>query len=161
MVGGGTLGFGLSHDLDSHVYLINGLTELALVDAGVGLDLHFGACSVDRELKDGDVFQMGDCELSVFGTSGHCSGMLSYLMSVEGKTYLFSGDTGFHGGKILLINVYDCDWLHYVRSLRKLASLSFDALLPGHLSLTLNGGRAHVQKAVDCLDRRVIPPNIL
>jgi glyoxylase-like metal-dependent hydrolase (beta-lactamase superfamily II) len=39
LVGGGTLGCGLSHDLDCHVYLINGITELALVDAGVGLDL--------------------------------------------------------------------------------------------------------------------------
>jgi hypothetical protein len=36
--------------------------------------------------------------------------MLSYLMTVGGRTYLFSGDTVFHGGKILMINVYDCDF---------------------------------------------------
>jgi glyoxylase-like metal-dependent hydrolase (beta-lactamase superfamily II) len=49
----------------------------------------------------------------------------------------------------------------YVRSLRKLASLSVDVLLPGHLSLVLSGGQAHIQKALDYLGRRVVPPNIL
>ena len=39
VVGSGWLGFGLSHDLDCHVYLVNGLTEMALIDAGVGLEV--------------------------------------------------------------------------------------------------------------------------
>jgi glyoxylase-like metal-dependent hydrolase (beta-lactamase superfamily II) len=37
MVGGGLLGFGLSHRLDGQVYLLDGGSELALVDAGSGL----------------------------------------------------------------------------------------------------------------------------
>ena len=39
VVGSGWLGFGLSHDLDCHVYLVNGGTELALIDAGAGLEV--------------------------------------------------------------------------------------------------------------------------
>lgn len=238
VVGSGWLGFGLSHDLDCHVYLVNGDTELALIDAGVGLeaerivanvrgdgldpaklkyvllthahsdhaggcrfwkdhwgarvfgspeavkfvstgdedgislavakaggfypaDYHFPACPVDGELHEGDVFQVGDCQLRAIETSGHCCGMLSFLMTVEGRTHLFSGDTIFHGGKILMTNVHDCDFQQYVRSIQKLRKLSVDALLPGHLSVAVNGGQSHIQKALDCLTRMVLPPNIL
>jgi glyoxylase-like metal-dependent hydrolase (beta-lactamase superfamily II) len=44
LVGGGPFsGFGLTPDADSHVYLIDGGTELALVDCGLGLDTGFAA----------------------------------------------------------------------------------------------------------------------
>lgn len=36
LVGSGSTGFSLTHDSDCHVYLIDGGTELALVDAGAG-----------------------------------------------------------------------------------------------------------------------------
>ena len=238
VVGSGWLGFGLSHDLDCHVYLVNGLTEMALIDAGVGLeverivanihadgfdpdklkyvllthahadhsggcrewkqrlsvrvfgsrqaaefvtagdeagislaaakaggfypaDYHFQACSVDGVLREGDVFQVGDCQLQVIETSGHCCGMLSFLMTFDGRTHLFSGDTVFHGGKILMTNVYDCDFQEYVKSIKKLGALAVDALLPGHLGVALGNGQSHIQKAVDCLARMVLPPNVL
>ena len=39
LVGSGTgLGFGLTHSLDCHVYILDGKTELALIDAGVGIE---------------------------------------------------------------------------------------------------------------------------
>src|SRR5208283_3897805 len=38
LVGGGFHGFGLSHKLDCHVYLVDGGNEMALIDAGVGLE---------------------------------------------------------------------------------------------------------------------------
>lgn len=37
LVGSGSAGIGLTDDYDSHVYLINGREELALVDAGAGM----------------------------------------------------------------------------------------------------------------------------
>lgn len=39
LVGGGLSGFGLSHDSDCHVYLIDGGSRAALIDAGAGLGL--------------------------------------------------------------------------------------------------------------------------
>ena len=87
--------------------------------------------------------------------------MLSFLMTSEDRTNLFSGDTIFHGGKILMTNVYDCDFQQYVKSIQKLRNLSVDALLPGHLSVVVSGGQSHIQKALDCLGRMVLPPNIL
>jgi hydroxyacylglutathione hydrolase len=38
LVGSGGEGFDLSHPMDCHVYLIDGGSELALIDAGIGLD---------------------------------------------------------------------------------------------------------------------------
>ena len=97
----------------------------------------------------------------VIETSGHCCGMLSFLMTFDGRTHLFSGDTVFHGGKILMTNVYDCDFQEYVKSIKKLGALAVDALLPGHLGVALGNGQSHIQKAVDCLARMVLPPNVL
>ncbi|MEZ4677148.1 MAG: MBL fold metallo-hydrolase [Caldilineaceae bacterium] len=37
VVGGGRMGFGISGPLDCHVYLIDGGSELALVDPGLGM----------------------------------------------------------------------------------------------------------------------------
>lgn len=238
VVGSGALGFGLSHELDCHVYLVNGQTEMALVDAGVGLepnriveniaaegldveklkfvflthahadhaggcsywkdsfgvrvlgspeaakfvrggeeagislgaaraagiypaDYRFRDCDVDAELREGSICKVGDCELKVLETPGHCIGSLSYLMTVGNRTHLFSGDSVFHGGKILLTNVYDCDVQQYIRSVEKLACLSVDALLPGHLCVAIGGGQAHIKKAAECLARMTIPPNAL
>jgi hydroxyacylglutathione hydrolase len=39
LVGSGRLGFELSNDFDCHVYLVDGGSEAALIDAGVGLDV--------------------------------------------------------------------------------------------------------------------------
>jgi len=49
LIGGGTLGFGLSHDLDCNVYLINGVTEIALIDAGAGLELDHIVANIEAD----------------------------------------------------------------------------------------------------------------
>lgn len=36
LVGGGRLAFGISDELDSHVYLVDGGSEMALIDTGAG-----------------------------------------------------------------------------------------------------------------------------
>lgn len=47
LVGGGLTGFGLSHDSDCHVYLIDGGSEAALIDAGAGLGLNDILANID------------------------------------------------------------------------------------------------------------------
>ncbi len=60
-----------------------------------------------------------------------------------------------------MTNVYDCDFQPYVKSIQKLGKLSVDALLPGHLCVAVSGGQSHIQKALECLERMVLPPNII
>jgi hydroxyacylglutathione hydrolase len=238
LIGGGTLGFGISHELDCHVYLIDGGREMALIDSGAGVTIepiiqniqrdgldpdrlkylllthahadHAGAtfewrqrfgvavaaskeaaeyvrtgdeerislavakrggfyledyifhpCPVERVLAEDDVFRVGDLALHVIETPGHCSGMLSFVLKEHDQRLLFDGDTVFHDGKLLITNVWDCNLREYVTSIRKLAALKVDALLPGHLTISLNQGARHIQKAWDTLERLVVPPNIL
>jgi len=238
LVGGGTFGFGISHDLDCHVYLIDGGTELALIDAGAGVSIDpilenirsdgldpsrlkylllthahadhaggaflwrqkcgvqvagssqatdylsqgdeerisltvakaagvypqeyvFHPCQVHRTLSEGDLFRVGDLELTALETPGHCSGMLSFLMKDGPRSILFAGDTVFHDGRILMSNVWDCDLQAYVNSIEKLSRYSIDALLPGHMAIAMKNGSRHIQKAREAFQKLAIPPNIL
>lgn len=238
LVGGGSLGFGISEDLDCHVYLVDGGSELALIDGGAGVTIepiidnirfdgldpgrlkhlllthahadhaggafhwrerfgvevaasveaaeyvrngdeekislaiakrggfypeeyHFRACPVARVLREGDVFRVGDLELTAIETPGHCSGMLSLLLRRGGRSFLFCGDTVFHGGRLLISNLWDCDLQAYVKSIGKLAGCEVDALLPGHLTIALQKGGSHIQRAWETLERLTVPPNII
>lgn len=238
LVGSGSLGFSISDEYDCHVYLLDGGSEMALIDAGAGReiapilenmkndglnirkirylllthahadhaggsklwrdklgvqvmcskeaasflregdesaislaiakhagyypeDYRFQACEVHRELREGDVVHVGDCGLQVFETPGHCTGVLSYYLSLGSRNCLFSGDTIFHGGKIHLSNVWDCDLQQYIRSIEKLSKLSVDVLLPGHLAVALRNGGRHIQRAKDTLLSLSIPPSII
>lgn len=124
-------------------------------------DYVFRACAVAHVLKEGDRFRIGNAEVRVLETPGHCSGMLSLLLDEGGKSILFPGDTVFHDGKLLLTNVWDCDVQQYVRSIEKLAKQKVDALLPGHLTIAMQRGDQHVQKAWNTLERLSLPPNII
>lgn len=238
LVGGGTLGFGLSNDFDCHVYLIDGGDEMALVDAGAGLTIepiirniefdgldparlryillthahadHAGACrawhdrygvevAASREageyLRDGDEqrislsiakqggfypadyvfracpaphtlgegasFRVGALAVRAYTSPGHCSGMLSFALKDNGREVLFTGDTVFHDGKVLISNLWDCDLQQYVKSVEKLARLPVDVMLPGHLAISLSNGSRHIQKAWSIMERLSFPPSII
>jgi len=82
-------------------------------------------------------------------------------LNESGKSILFPGDTVFHDGKLLMTNVWDCDLQQYARSIEKLAQQKIDALLPGHLTIAMQQGDRHVQKAWNTLERLTLPPNII
>ena len=50
---------------------------------------------------------------------------------------------------------------HYADSIFKIQKLDFDALLPGHLQISLNNGKSHVNQAADYFRKLGIPPNIV
>ena len=238
LIGSGAFGFDLTHNLDCHVYLINGGDELALVDAGIGLatgeilgniraegfslekikylllthihadhaggaaqmkqalgcevlvskysanflrngdedaiNLTFGKqagfypqnyrfepCEVNRELSEDDIISVSDCQIKVLDTPGHCLGHLSFYLESDSKSHLFDGDCIFWGGKILLQNIYDCILQDYVESIKKLAKLSVDVFLPGHLTFSLKDGQRHIDEAAQAVNKLGVPPNLI
>lgn len=124
-------------------------------------DYRLEPCEVDVELAEGDRVQVGSLELEVLDTPGHCDGHVSLLLEHEGARTLFAGDVVFFGGKILLQAIYDCRLDEEIRSLRKLRQLEVTALCPGHLTLSLNGGQRHIERANEALDRLLIPEQIV
>jgi glyoxylase-like metal-dependent hydrolase (beta-lactamase superfamily II) len=241
IVGGGPMtGFGLSSDFDAHVYLLDGGTECALVDCGMGTtrgvervlaaiefvgidptrvarlflthyhtdhaggaavyrqrlglkvsidagvrhalelpdhemtqfaaavkagvfaaDYEYARCPIDDPLVDGDVRAVGRLSVRYVATPGHCAGHGSYLVTGGERTYLFAGDAVFARGRVYLQAIPDCDLAASADSIRRLASLDFEALLPGHGSISLDDGLDHVRAAASVIDRLGVPANIL
>lgn len=117
----------------------------------------YDACPVDLPLVDGDVVEVGRLSVRFIATPGHCAGHGAFLVTGGTATYLFSGDALFARGRILLQAIPDCDLQASAASIRRLAAEPFEALLPGHGSLALTGGRDHAGLAVAQLDALTVP----
>lgn len=122
-------------------------------------DFDYPACPVADRLADGDVRRVGRLELRFLATPGHCAGHGSYLVTGGERTYLLAGDAVFAWGKVAVLGTADCDLQALLASVRRLAELDFDALLPGHRDVVLDGGKAHVEQARATIDTLTVPPN--
>ncbi|MEI6636013.1 MAG: MBL fold metallo-hydrolase [Planctomycetota bacterium] len=122
-------------------------------------DYVYRATEVAGELVDGDRVQVGDVTIEAIVTPGHSIGHRAYLVHSPGRRDLFTGDTLFFGGEIILQNTWDCDLRAHLDSLRHLAEHDFDGLFPGHLTFSLRRGRRHLEAALASMDRGGVPPS--
>jgi hydroxyacylglutathione hydrolase len=120
-------------------------------------DYRFEPCQVDGLAEDGVPLIFGKLEIMPLATPGHADGHLAYLMHDGERLCLFSGDLLLCGGQVLLQYTHDCSLQHLGASLLRLADLRIDALLPGHFHFCLSDGQAHIESAVACLRRLLIP----
>ncbi len=123
-------------------------------------DYRFEPVAVDRELDEGDRLRVGDLELEVIDTPGHCTGHVSYLMHGGERRSLFAGDAVFSGGRVVWQNTHDCSVPLTIASIRKLRGIAFDSLLPGHAAVVLDGGMRHVELAAEQADKLFVPKNL-
>lgn len=70
-------------------------------------------------------------------------------------------EEGISLGKVAIQDISDCDVGAICETVRKLAAIEFDTLLPGHHGFTLKDGRRHADLALQCVNRVQIPPSIL
>jgi glyoxylase-like metal-dependent hydrolase (beta-lactamase superfamily II) len=239
LVGGGDSGFGLSARLDCHIYVIDGGSEMAIVDAGMGgkygatdqilaniadsgvdtdkigtlilthyhadhaggardfrerlgvevlgspltiatlaigdeeqislpfakssgfypADYVFEPCPGRGVLTEGATFSVGNLQISVYETPGHCDGHVSLLVEGGDRTYLIGGDLVFYGGTIIAQNIHDCSIQKYAASTLKIADVEFEAFLPGHLAISLTHGKRHIDQAANQFRQLMIPRN--
>ena len=124
-------------------------------------DFHLPPCPVDVELVEGDVVKVGNLELETFETPGHCDGHLSFLMRGGDRTYLLGADLVFWGGKVVWQNIHDCRIDAYADSMFKMEKQDFDALVPGHLQISLREGKVHLDAACAAFRQLAVPPNLL
>jgi len=123
-------------------------------------DYQFEPVTVDRELDEGDRLRIGALELEVIDTPGHCNGHVSLLMHGRERRSLFAGDAVFAGGRVVWQNTHDCSVPLTIASIRKLRTIAFDSLLPGHAAVVLDGGMRHVELAARQADRLFVPKNL-
>lgn len=124
-------------------------------------DFDFPPCEIDQVVAEGDEVQIGSVRLRIVETPGHCDGHLSFYGEIGGRIALFVADALFHGGRVVWQATYDCSVQGHIRSIQKLGQLEFDALLPGHLSVSLQRGKRHVRKALDRIERLELPKHLV
>ncbi len=124
-------------------------------------DYRFEPVEVSQEVREGDRIPVGRLELEVFETPGHCDGHASFLLRGRERSYLFAGDAVFSGGRVVLQNIHDCSIQKSATSIAKLAALEFDALLPGHAAICVDGGRRHIAAAHTACQSLFVPKNLV
>jgi glyoxylase-like metal-dependent hydrolase (beta-lactamase superfamily II) len=123
-------------------------------------EFEYSACPVDDPLTDNQEFSVGGLNVRYLSTPGHCAGHGSFLVSGQHSTYLLGGDAIFAGGKLLLQATEDCDLRQSLDTVERLATVSFDALLPGHGPFVLSQAKLHVDAAVASIRSLSLPPNL-
>ena len=123
---------------------------------------------VDWRLSDGEELDLGNKRILVLHTPGHTDGSSSFLLQVEGKNVLFSGDTLLYDYRLGWQGPY-ADNRAYVASLAKLNDFKlnlspqfrFDVILPGHGALVMDRGYMDIEKGlravqIDLLEGKTI-----
>lgn len=112
---------------------------------------------IDIFLNEGTTINLGNYELQVISTPGHCSGAICFYE--PNHRLLFSGDVvmanGIVGGVLQSGNISD-----YIHSLKRLSSLKIDHLYPGHGKISAKG-EADVVSGIDRLETLLDESKIL
>lgn len=124
-------------------------------------DYIYRGCPVDCIWEADAVQRFGEVSVQMLLTPGHSHDHVSYLVTTPRRRMLVAGDALFHGGKVAIQDISDCDVGAICETVRKLATVEFDTLLPGHYAFTLKDGRRHADLALQCVDRMQIPPSII
>lgn len=101
-----------------------------------------------RLLQDGDQIDLGKLVLEVLHTPGHTRG--STCLYDRERQVLFSGDTVFCGG-IGRTDHPTGDRDEMINSMRRLAKLKVQKLLPGHGAIAEEGAHIHIMSALEFL----------
>ena len=122
---------------------------------------------VDDSLEDGRRFTFGPAKIRVLDTPGHTEGSVSYIVEVDGKRVVFSGDCIYDEGRVWDVHSlqkgfskggqtiggyhgFMGDRWRLAKSLGRIKDCRPDLLVPSHGNIMQNPGRA-----IDVLVRRL------
>lgn len=124
-------------------------------------DYRWTPCKAGVLLQDGDRFSIGQYSFRALHTPGHSKFDTCFLMeSSEWPSVLISGDTVLYGGKISMLSTSDFELGALASSMKKLAALDPEMLLPGHGQPALARAANHIRSANRIFENLGIPPNI-
>jgi glyoxylase-like metal-dependent hydrolase (beta-lactamase superfamily II) len=133
--------------------------SLNATDPRTGEKRGFPKCPVGHRLADGEELRLGNKTFHVIHTPGHTPGSVCFLLQLDGKNLLFSGDTVLYDARLGWQGNPYADNTAYVASLEKLANFKleprrsepfqFDLLLPGHGAISMDRAYLDIDKALE------------
>jgi hydroxyacylglutathione hydrolase len=127
---------------------------------GYPADFVYEPCLIDRVVANDERIGFQDTLVTAIATPGHSHDHMSYLVERGSTRMLVTGDALFHGGKVGVQNIYDCSVPEICESVRRIAALEFEVLLPGHGAFSLRGRHRHAEMAMGFVERLACPPSI-
>jgi hydroxyacylglutathione hydrolase len=123
-------------------------------------DYRLAACRVDRRLEPGRA-KAGGVALTVLATPGHAPDHLALVVDVDGVRAAFCADLVFARGRVVLAGLAAADDAACARSIRALAELEPDVLLPGHGEVVMQRAGEHLATALQAFDAGRRPPSLI
>jgi hydroxyacylglutathione hydrolase len=97
--------------------------------AAQNVHLEMPVVKVDREIRDGDLIEIGRQRLEVWHTPGHTDSQLAFRLG----NLLLSGDNIYRDGSVGAIDAHHgSDIPAFIRSLERIAASDVEWLLPSH-----------------------------
>ena len=124
------------------------------------LDFEYPKCPGVIGLEEGDTVTIGNVTVKVFMVPGHSLCDMVMYTEVDGKKCLFTADSVFVCGQVLIQSLYDVSVYPYACKMKELAQLEVDALFPGHGVFCLEDGGVHVKTCADKFATGLIPPQL-
>ena len=96
---------------------------------------------VDHRLRDGQIFRFENGHLEAYSAPGHSEGSFAYVMETDGHRFLITGDMFYVRPlppeddielELAYMGGEDFSMENYMDTLKKMAGLHCDVLLPGH-----------------------------
>lgn len=114
-----------------------------------------------QTLSEGAQLRVGDVEIEVIDTPGHCSGHVSFVVRNDRRVDLMAGDAIFWRGRVVMQTLPDCDVMASGRSIEKLAAIDgLQGLYSGHGACTIAGAPRHIAAALEHVRALRVPPGL-
>ncbi len=107
-------------------------------------------CEVDIVFGDSDRFSVGGLDIEMMHAPGHARGSLVYWFPWQDRQVFVTGDVVAENGSHGWSGSIDFDPTAYVRTLKRLARMPVDVILPGHRRPALSRGSIWVEEALNC-----------
>ena len=108
----------------------------------------------------GTSLAFGPVTVTAVATPGHSADHIAWLVEGAGPRTLVGGDALFAGGTVVLQDTWDCSVFETCATIRAIARLGPEAILPGHGPALLGADcRAALAAASERVDR-LLPPRL-
>ena len=123
-------------------------------------DYRFAVPTGIAPIHPGASLAFGPVTVTAVATPGHSADHVAWLVEGAGPRTLVGGDALFAGGTVVLQDTWDCSVAQTCATIRVIAGLAPDAILPGHGPVLLGADCRAALAAASERVSRLLPPRL-